>query len=214
MNQIAILIKQQEAAVEMFQMLLSAKRARPERLEAAINELNRLKADQASGTNSSPVKKARVPAVTPVTAGTQNLPDRSAEMSDKIHFLRKDQAELSNMLHKVPVGQACPDLVSRIMDLHEEIEDTWTQKRFQERNQFDQVLPLKHDQIPIVRSSEAISTKAELTVQLQKLREKVSKLKKKIGDPKATEASKTKWEIQLKQAMAAIEEMNEKRMLI
>lgn len=213
MNPIAILIKQQEAAVEMLRMLVDAKRARPERLEEAINELNRLKAEQASGATTAPVKKAGVPAERAVPAApTQNtISQRSAEMSEKIHFLRKDQAELSNLLHKVPAGQSCPELVSKILELHEEIENTWTEKRFQERNQFDQVVPITHDQQPVKRSQEAIQNKAELSLQLQKLREKISKLKKKIADPKATEASRTKWEIQLKQAIAAMEEVIQRR---
>ncbi|PWJ50281.1 hypothetical protein CLV98_1425, partial [Dyadobacter jejuensis] len=126
--------------------------------------------------------------------------------------LRREQAELSNLLHKVPAEQECPELTSRILDLHQQIEQIWTQKKFLERN----------DSIPVAASAPklqtnnlgALQSKSELTVKIQKLREKRSKLKSKLENPKAGIATKSKWEIELAQVEAAIEESTQARALL
>jgi acetyl-CoA carboxylase alpha subunit len=59
-----------------------------------------------------------------------------------------------------------------------------------------------------------IREKAQLTVEIQKLREKRSKLQRKLGDPKAAVSRKAVWQVQLAQAQASIDELSTRRSLI
>ncbi len=214
-------IRQQEAAVEMMRMLVSSKRARPEKLEAAINELNRLKADVADVSTPLNVT-SRKPNVreSPRAAAIMRDVDgspfelRQSALSQEATRLRKDQSELSNMLHKVSPGQDCPELVDKILGLHHEIEQIWDQKKFLDRNQHDGPANPAHDQLLVERSVAAVESKAELSVKIQQLREKRSKLKKKLENPKAMMASRSKWEIELAQVDAGIEEASTRRALL
>lgn len=212
-------IRQQEAAVEMLRLQVSASRARPEKLEAAINELNRLKSESVAIGSSVPdkVRVARpsrlVQSIMKDVTGDAIML-RQSGLSEEANRLRKEQSELSNMLHKVPEGQPCTELTSRILGLHEQIENIWDQKKFLERNRHDGPAVLAHDQQVKPRSLDDVQSKAELTVLVQKQREKCSKLKRKIEDPKANESSKTKWKIELANAQAVIEEAVTKRTLL
>ncbi len=118
------------------------------------------------------------------------------------------------MLHKVPPGQPCPELVDRILDLHYQIEHIWDEKKYLDRNQNDGPARPAHDQQVTQRSLVAVESKSELTVRIQQLREKRSKLKSKMANPKSSQASKTKWEIEFAQVEAGIEEANMKRTLL
>jgi hypothetical protein len=218
-------IKQQEAAVEMMRSLVTAKRARPEKLEAAINELNRLKSELATGGQLSAVGTSP-PAPSPQRRGgalamaimqdanSSVFEVKQGALSQEATLLRREQSELSNMLHKVPQEQACPELVDKILDLHHQIEGIWDQKKFLGRNQHDGPADPAHDQQVVERSVAAVESKAELSVKIQQLREKRSKLKKKLENPKATMESRTKWEIELAQVDAGIEEAGTKRALL
>ena len=97
-------IKQQEATIEMISQLLNAKRARPEKLEAAVNELNRLKSELVESTTEKPTATARrsrlVTAIQKDVSGDIFALNQSA-LSQEASRLRRDQAELSNMRHKV-----------------------------------------------------------------------------------------------------------------
>lgn len=231
-------IRQQEAAVEMMRMLVSSKRARPEKLEAAINELNRLKAEFVSETVGTAIAGRKVVAIpknfsiggtiaakeevirsgryAKIIQDVNGSPFemRQSTLSQEATRLRKDQSELSNMLHKVSPEQDCPELVDRILGLHHEIEQIWDQKKFLDRNQHDGPANPAHDQLLVERSVAAVESKAELSVKIQQLREKRSKLKKKLENPKATMASRSKWEIELAQVDAGIEEASTRRALL
>lgn len=223
-------IKQQEAAVEMIRMKVSAGRAPSSRLEAAINELNRLRSELAVTKHQAPTgvpvptgvplpKRApapRSPIFKAIMADVAKDPVelRQAALSEQATRIRAKQSELSNMLHKVPQDQPCPELVEQILNLHNQVENIWTQKHFLERNKTDGPANPDPDQQVVHRSVESVAEKAELTVKLQKLREKHSKLTAKLRNPTATAASKTKWEIELAQVKAAIEECIQKRTLI
>lgn len=207
--------------MEMMRMLVSSKRARPEKLEAAINELNRLKAD-VEGVSTPLNVTSRKPNVreSPRAAAIMRDVDgspfelRQSALSQEATRLRKDQSELSNMLHKVSPEQDCPELVDKILGLHQEIEQIWDQKKFLDRNQHDGPANPAHDQQLVERSIAAVESKAELSVKIQQLREKRSKLKKKLENPKATMASRSKWEIELAQVDAGIEEASTRRALL
>ena len=213
-------IKQQEAAVEMIRQMVSAKRARVERLEAAINELNRLKAEESANVGSP---QSDVPTVArpsrKVVAIMQDVNSdiyalKHSALSHEAARLRRDQAELSNMLHKIPAEQPCPELVDKILGLHQQIETIWDQKHFLDRNRHDGPAAPAHDQQVAERAVDVVESKAELSVKLQQFREKRSKLRKKLEDPKASLASKSKWEIELAQVESGIEEVNTKRALL
>lgn len=213
-------IQQQEAAVEMMRQKVQAKRARPEQLEAAINELNRLKADlvddlvkPAPGSTEAPRMSRKVAAIMK-DVDSDIFALKHSALSQEANRLRRDQAELSNMLVKVQPGQSCPELVDRILDLHYKIEAIWDDKKFLDRNQFEGPRNPAHDQQVIQRPVQAVVSKAELSVKLQKCREKRSKLKSKLLNPKASMASKSKWELELVQIEAAIEETEGKRALM
>lgn len=221
-------IRQQEAAVEMMRMLVSSKRARPEKLEAAINELNRLRSDETSAVGDRQSAFAR-PYYGPPKAAVRQSPRaadimqdvngspfemRQSALSQEATRLRKDQSELSNMLHKVSPEQACPELVDKILGLHQQIENIWDQKKFLSRNQHDGPANPAHDQQVVERSVAAVESKAELSVKIQQLREKRSKLKKKLENPKATMESRSKWEIEIAQVDAGIEEAVTRRALL
>ncbi|MDQ6479804.1 hypothetical protein [Dyadobacter sp. LHD-138] len=213
-------IQQQESAVEMIRQLVNAKRSRPERLEAAINELNRLKSDLVvDGAETAPGDTAAPRMSRKVTAIMKDVNSdifalKHSALSQEADRLRRDQAELSNMLVKVPPGQPCPDLVNKILELHYKIEAIWDEKKFLDRNQFDGPKNPAHDQQVIERPVQAVVSKAELSVKLQKCREKRSKLKSKLLNPKASMAARSKWELELVQIEAAIEETEGKRALM
>lgn len=213
-------IQQQEAAVEMMRQKVQAKRARPEQLEAAINELNRLKSDlvddlvkPAPGSTAAPRMSRKVDAIMK-DVDSDIFALKHSALSQEANRLRRDQAELSNMLVKVQPGQSCPELVDRILELHYKIEAIWDDKKFLDRNQFEGPRNPAHDQQVIQRPVQAVVSKAELSVKLQKCREKRSKLKSKLLNPKASMAAKSKWELELVQIEAAIEETEGKRALM
>lgn len=211
-------IRKQEAAVEMIRMLVANKRSRPERLESAINELNRLKADHAAPavndpSGSAPRQSKKVAAIMK-DANSDIFEVKQSALSQQATRLRADQSELSNMLHKVPTGQSCPDLVSRILALNAHIETLWDQKLFMQRNRYDGPAEPEHDQLQFERGADQVQTKAELSIQIQKLREKRSKLKKKLENPKASPGSRSSWELELTRTEWAIEEANQKRTVI
>ena len=105
-------------------------------------------------------------------------------------------------------------MTGQIRDLHHRIENIWNERKFLDRNQHtDPAIPV-HDQKVKIRSMEAVESKGELTIRIQEIREKRSKLKKKLEDPKATMVSKSKWEIEFTQVEMAIEEANMKRTLL
>ena len=211
-------IQQQQAAIELIKMQVAAKRARPEKLEAAINELNRLKSEAIHPEKTS--APTHVPRqsklVKEIMKDVKSDPVelRQSALSEEANRLRKEQAELSNMLHKVPKEQDCAELTSRILGLHEQIESVWDQKKFLDRNLHDGPMVPAHDQQVTVRSLDEVQTKAQLTVTIQRLREKVSKLKSKLKSPKSSEKSKTEWEIELSRAQAAIDEALTNRALL
>jgi len=213
-------IRQQEAAVEMIRQMVSANRARPEKLEAAINELNKLKSDLVSDVVNPGDHQAAAPRMSKkVTAIMKDVNSdifalKHSALSLEASRLRRDQAELSNMLVKVNPGTPCPDLVDKILDLHQKIENIWDEKNFLDRNQFEGPAIPAHDQQVIERPVQAVLSKAELSVKLQQSREKRSKLKSKMANPKASLALKSKWEIELAQVEAVIQEMEVKRGLI
>jgi hypothetical protein len=171
-------IRQQEAAVDMIRQMVKANRARPEKLEAAINELNKLKTDLVSETIKPGNEQAAAPRMSKKVTAIMNDVNsdifalKHSALSLEASRLRRDQAELSNMLVKVDPGTPCPDLVDKILELHHKIEDIWDQKNFLDRNQNDGPAHPEHDQQVIERPVQAVLSKAELTIKLQQNREK------------------------------------------
>jgi len=203
----------------MLRLMVASGRARPERLEAAMNELNRMKSDSAStdaGVNArtAPVRESRAVKAISKDVNSDIFALKHSALSHEAARLRRDQAELSNMLHKVSPEQPCPELVGKILELNHQVERIWDEKKFLDRNQTDGPVDPVYDQQVVTRTMTAVESKAELSVKLQQLREKRSKLKKKLDDPKASMPSKTKWGIELAQVDAAIEETGQKRALI
>lgn len=215
-------IKQQEATVTMLKMLLKANRAKPKEVEEAVAELNRLKlmpslTDSSTPTVSKPtpnfpkggiITADRRPDYVRAIDETLAADDYTIKQKDltmEANRLRQEQARLSNMLQKVPRTQACPELTERILALQNDIEGIWDEKKFLERN-VDASIP---DAAPAVAAAvpttvESITNKAVLSVEVQKLREKRAKLKKKLADPRAAQSKLAEWTVELAQTEAAI----------
>jgi hypothetical protein len=224
-------IRQQQAAIEHMKMLVASGRARPEQLEAAESELKRLQA-MAVEPATQPSELAQPAPQQPATAQaaarrtskkvrailedvqSDTVKFKQAALSEEAARIRKNQADLSNLLHKVPKDQACPELTERILDLHHQAESLWDEKIFLERNEHDGPQQLAADVQVQARTVGDIREKAQLTVEIQKLREKRSKLQRKLGDPKAAVSRKAVWQVQLAQAQASIDELSTRRSLI
>jgi len=143
------------------------------------------------------------------TLGSDEYTLKQKDLTMEANRLRQEQAQLSNMLHKVPRTQACPELTERILALQNEIEDIWDEKKFLERNAdgVDMPAPVVAS-APVPATVESIQHKAVLTVEVQKLREKRAKLKKKLSDLSASESKRAEWTIELAHTDAAILEKN------
>ena len=209
-------LKQQEAAVAMLRVLVGSGRARRERLEAAEDELRRLQ-----GVSREPRQRAASAYVQHIEADVKvagAYEKRQADLSQQAGQLRKEQAELSNMLHKVPIEQYCEELTSRILDLQERIEVIWDEKKLLERQRNGEPLPMvavgeagSFEVKAAPRKLEDVAEKAVLTVELQRLREKQSKLRKKLEDLGAKPSKRVEWETELAGITSQIEEMVAKR---
>lgn len=214
-------IRQQQAAIEHIKMLVASGRARAEQLEAAERELLRLRSQATESVEPSadPVLSvARTPSkkVRAILADVQSdtVKFKQAALSEEANRIRRNQADLSNLLHKVPPGQPCPELTERILDLHHQAESIWDEKVFLERNEHDGPDKATEDVQVQPRTLGDIKEKATLTVEIQKLREKRAKLQRKLADPKATASRKAVWEIQLAQTQASIGELTTRRSLV
>lgn len=209
----------------MLTMLLKANRAKPKEVEEAVVELARLKLMRFSTASSTRVVSKPTPNFPKggiVTANRQ--PDyvkaigetlasdkytiKQKDLTLEASRLRQEQARLSNMLQKVPRTQACPELTERILALQDEIEGIWDEKKFLERN-IDNTIPTAAPaQVAAAAPAtvESITNKAVLSVEIQKLREKRAKLKKKLADPRPSASKRAEWEVELAQTEAAINE--------
>lgn len=224
-------IRQQQAALDHIKMLVASGRARLEQLTAAQSELNRLRA-MAQEPAAQPQELAQKATAQPATAlavarrtskkvrailedvQADTVKFKQAALSEEAARIRKNQADLSNLLHKVPKNQPCPELTERILDLHHQAESLWDEKIFMERNEHDGPDVPGPDRQVETRTVGDIREKATLTVEIQKLREKRSKLQRKLGDPKAPQSRKVVWQIQLAQVQALIDELGTRRSLI
>ncbi len=210
----------------MLKMLVKANRAKPQELQEAERELNRLKLTKSSNSSSTPTiskpspnfPKGGMPTADrrpdyvraiDETLGSDEYTLKQKDLTMEANRLRQEQAQLSNMLHKVPRTQACPELTERILALQNEIEDIWDEKKFLERNAdgVDMPAPVVAS-APVPATVESIQHKAVLTVEVQKLREKRAKLKKKLSDLSASESKRAEWTIELAHTDAAILEKN------
>lgn len=212
-------IQQVESAIKLMTMQLSAGRARPEQLDPLREELTRLQRQ----ARSAPAQE--VPATRPIApvGKMASRPlgdayaDRQATLTLEADGLRKEQTKLSNMLHKVPPHQDCYELTGRIVDLQTQIEDLWDEKKFIERNGMDATGGFREaapQAAPVARPLDDVQHKAVLTVDLQRLREKRSKLARKLENPKASDSKKAEWSTELAKASSQIEELTAERYVL
>lgn len=215
-------IKQQEATVTMLKMLLKANRAKPKEVEEAVAELNRLKlmpslTDSSTPTVSKPTPNFPKGGIVTAdrrpdymraideTLASDDYIIKQKDLTMEANRLRQEQARLSNMLHKVPINQACPELTERILALQNQIEDIWDEKKFLERNRDGSIPDAPAPVAAAVPTTvESITNKAVLSMEVQKLREKRAKLKKKLADPRAGESKLAEWTVELAKTDAAI----------
>lgn len=212
-----------ESAIKLMTMQLSAGRARPEQLEPLREQLAKLKRQ---------AQKAPVVAVAPHVPTTRPMPpavklaarvpgdgyaERQATLTLEADGLRKEQVKLSNLLHKVPPHQDCYELTSRIVDYQTQIEDLWDEKKFIERNgmdatgEFRAAAPVAP---PVARPLDDVQHKAVLTVELQRLREKRSKLARKLENPKAADSKKAEWSTDLAKVSSQIDQLTAERYVL
>lgn len=225
-------IRQVESAIKLMTMQLSAGRARPEQLEPLREQLSQLQKKQLVAARQTTAPK---PTVSAPAAGTpavrfpsaprvggappvvDSYAERQATLTLEADKLRQEQAKLSNLLHKVPAHQDCYELTSRIVDLQGQIEDLWDEKKFIERNGMDaggsfrEVAP---QVAPTARPLGDVQQKAVLTVELQRLREKRSKLARKLENPKSAESKKAEWSTELAKVSSQIDQLTAERYVL
>jgi polyhydroxyalkanoate synthesis regulator phasin len=218
-------IRQVESAIKLLTMQLSAGRARPEQLEPLREQLAKLKRGSVVIPNvtvkESPAKLREL--APPAMSHSEPRPvvdsyaERQATLTLEADVLRKEQAKLSNLLHKVPAHQDCPELTSRIVDLQVQIEDLWDEKKFIERNgvdaggSFREAAPVV---APAARPLGDVQQKAVLTVELQRLREKRSKLSRKLENPKSADSKKAEWGTELAKVNSQIDQLTADRYVL
>ncbi|MPR36933.1 hypothetical protein [Salmonirosea aquatica] len=215
-------IRQVESAIKLLEMQLKAGRARPEQLEPLREQLSRLKSQALTAPNpqpAAPVAAAPVKSPRATRSVVDSYAERQAALTLEADALRQEQAKLSNLLHKVPAHQDCPELTSRIVDLQGQIEDLWDEKKFIERNGVDAQASFREETVPggappVVRPLGDLQQKAVLTVELQRLREKRSKLSRKLENPKAADSKKAEWGTELAQVSRRIEELTAERYVL
>ena len=213
-------IRQVESAIKLLDMQLKAGRARPEQLDPLREQLSQLQKKQAATAQAAPKP---LPAAKEAAASAKSKPvvdsyaERQAALTLEANQLRQEQAKLSNLLHKVPPHQDCPELTSRIVELQGQIEDLWDEKKFIERNGVDATGGFREAAqvaAAVARPLDDVQQKAVLTVELQRLREKRSKLARKLGNPKAAASKKAEWGTELAKVSRRIEELTAERYVL
>lgn len=219
-------IRQLESAIKLLEMQLKAGRARPEQLEPLRERLSQLRKNPLAVADQVPLPKpaASVPVKSPsaprpggAPAVVDSYAERQATLTLEADKLRQEQAKLSNLLHKVPAHQDCYELTSRIVDYQTQIEDLWDEKKFIERNGMDaggsfrEVAP---QVAPTARPLGDVQQKAVLTVELQRLREKRSKLARKLENPKSAESKKAEWSTELARVTSQIDQLTAERYVL
>lgn len=207
-----------ESAIKLLQMQLRAGRARLEQLEPLREQLARLQRQVVAAPKPVSPGLAIVSAVrVPLRTHGNAYADRQANLTLEADSIRKEQAKLSNLLHKVPPHQDCYELTSRIVDLQGQIEDLWDEKKFIERNGMDaggSFREMPSEAAPVARPLGDVQQKAVLTVELQRLREKRSKLARKLENPKSAESKKAEWSTELARVSSQIDQLTAERYVL
>ncbi|TDB64401.1 hypothetical protein [Arundinibacter roseus] len=200
-------------------MKVKAGRARPEQLDALRSQLATLQ----KNAEQKPPSPDRAAPTTPTPEKTaaerpkgEAYAEKQAELSTEANELRKEQAKLSNLLHKVSPHVDCYELTSRIYELQVQIEGLWDEKKYIERNGLDTggTFRDRPEKVVPAKSLDDVQHKAVLTVELQRLREKRSKVTRKLENPKSAESKRAEWSIELAQTNARIEELTAQRYVL
>jgi len=199
-------IKQAEASVAGLEIMVSVRRASLDELQRAKERLENLKKQltppQVISTQKDVIEDRPI-YYEPVTVSAE-MQEVLADLHKKIRRQQDQMAELSNQLHTVPDHEPASDLVPAILRHKKEIEAFYDMVHYIERNN---AIPEEPEQ----NTREAIELsglqKHELMERRQSLREKVSKLPKKIANPKAKPGKIVKWETQLVQAKMELREI-------
>ena len=199
-------IKQAEASVAGLEIMVSVRRASADELQRAKERLENLKR-QLTPTKviSTQIQTIDEPPIyhKPVIV-SEDLQAVLADIHKKIRYQQDQMAELSNQLHLIPKDEPASELVPAILAHKKQIEANWDMVYYIERNN---ALP----EVPEENTREAIELsgleKHELMQMRQRLREKISKLRRKLLDPKAKESKRTEWEVEIRQAEIELQEV-------
>lgn len=194
-------IAQQTQSVRMLEKMVQARRATPDELSQAQERLEQLK-------NPPPVIQVVQPDDEPQPVlgrivGNDEYLQLQADLSKEADQLSRQMAELSNQLHKVPPGVACPEIVGPILTLKAQIETIWDQKRYLERNK---CLPPEPEETQT--TTENSPAKFELAYRKRRLVDLRSKLNRKMDDPKAKPAKVQQWQEELVRTSHEIQEID------
>lgn len=132
-----------------------------------------------------------------------------ADLSKDADRLNRQMAELSNQLHKVPPGVACPELTGPILHLKAQIETIWDKKRYLERNRCLPPEPVTTEESQR-GASENSPEKFELAYRKRRLVDLRSKLNRKLLNPKAKPAKRQEWEEELVRTNLELAEIDAK----
>lgn len=204
------LISQQQASVNMLEKLVRARRASEMELDKARARLVDLQAQEGfvplqehAHRIDPPQASAPVPVQSTVTA--DEYAGLQADMSKEADRLNRQMADLSNQLHQIPEGVACPQLTSQILAIKSQIETIWDRKRYLERNRSLPPDQQPNSSLPELPGDDA--GKFELAYAKRRLIDLRSKLKKKLTDPKAKPSKRAEWEQELAECELKIQEL-------
>lgn len=208
-------IIRQTATVRMLEMMHKANRASLEELERArrrLAELQQLETIPNKIPGSAPISGpvAEETIVAGPKVDEQQFLSLQADLSKEADQLNRKMADLSNKLHLVPAGTACPELTGPILQLKSEIEAIWDKKKYLERNR---CLP---EEKAADTSQTPVDSQEKLALAQTKRRliDQRSKLKKKLENPKAKAAKRQEWEIELVKASLQINQIDDQLRLI
>lgn len=205
-------IRQQQSTVQFLEKMVKARRASVDELEQARRRLADLRGQEEYAPAPAHVPPVALPVPVDVPSGPVLAGDKyawmQADLSKEADGLNRQMAELSNRLHLVPTTANCPELVKPILALKAQIEAVWDKKRYLERNRAlpAEIVPEEEpDYLPELVADDA--GKFQLACIKRRLIDQRSKLKRKMGDPKAKPSKRQEWETELAQCERKIQEI-------
>lgn len=197
---------QAEAILKMAERNLKRKKCRPEAVEEAREQYNRVKATLAVDGRKvkGALRQAQGPVLELDKGDNETKPRQLVDLLNRANDLKKEMAGLSNQLEVVDDEQAL-QILARLKVLNTEKENTWTKYRYYERNG---VLPEHElgDSVVAEKTPELLQLEALKASEMQKR----SKARKRLADERIKPETRIKYEEKVGACDAEIEKLNER----